>query len=62
MLHKLPLCDNPSGHYCKSCRSSGVSHCSDPSYVGELQGCAAMKPMACHETCSHQSKETTDKE
>lgn len=55
----VPLCDNPSGHYCQSCRATGVSHCADPSYIGETKGCRAMEKMICHDKCIHQIKEPT---
>lgn len=42
-----PACDNPSGMWCKSCRGTGVSHCSDP------VNCGGMKPMSHHDGCRH---------
>ncbi len=32
-----PYEDNPSGLYCPACRSTGVSHCSDPEYCGGMR-------------------------
>lgn len=29
-----PYEDNPSGLYCGACRSTGLSHCSEPDYCG----------------------------
>ena len=34
-----PIKDNPSGLYCKACRETGLAHCSEPDYCGQ------MKPM-----------------
>lgn len=36
-----PVCDNPSGMYCPSCRFAGMSHCAHPEYCG---GMRLMKP------------------
>lgn len=40
----IPVSDNPSGMYCKTCRSQGVSHCADPEH------CGGMQPMRVPET------------
>ena len=32
-----PVKDNPSGLYCPSCRTSGVSHCAYPEYCGGMR-------------------------
>jgi hypothetical protein len=32
-----PYSDNPSGMYCRSCRSSGVSHCAYPEECGGMR-------------------------
>lgn len=36
-----PVSDNPSGLYCRDCRATGASHCSEPEYCG---GMRRMKP------------------
>ena len=36
-----PVIDNPSGLYCRACRSAGFSHCAHPEYCG---GMRKMKP------------------
>jgi hypothetical protein len=41
------LCDNPSGEWCKACRATGLSHCSDPVH------CGGMQPMTHHAGCQH---------
>ena len=35
-----PQSDNPSGLFCRACRSVGLRHCSDPEH------CGGMEPMA----------------
>ena len=43
----VPLCDNMAGEYCPGCRSTGLSHCSDPEH------CGGMVPMKHHAGCVH---------
>jgi hypothetical protein len=37
-----PISDNPSGLYCPSCRSVGLSHCSEVEWCG---GMRRMRPI-----------------
>lgn len=54
---EVPLCDNPSGLWCKQCRGCrelgiGMTHCSDPI------NCGNMEPMAHHDDCPHTKGDT----
>jgi len=35
--HDAPLSDNPSGLYCPTCRSVGLSHCAHPEWCGGMR-------------------------